>query len=63
MEGATLMSAHLERAFFGEAVMTETNLDGTDLSSSDGLTQEQINVTFGNHKIKLPAGLKHPENE
>jgi uncharacterized protein YjbI with pentapeptide repeats len=63
LEGAILSSAHLERAFFGEAIMTEANLDGVDLSSSDGLTQEQINVTFGNNKTKLPFGLKHPENE
>jgi uncharacterized protein YjbI with pentapeptide repeats len=63
LEGALLTSAHLERTFFGEAVMTEANLDGVDLSASDRLTQEQINATLGNHKTKLPSGLKHPENE
>jgi uncharacterized protein YjbI with pentapeptide repeats len=57
LEGAYLHAAHLEGAD-----LVEAHLEGTVLGGADGLTQAQIDRTFGDAKTVLPAGLIRPSH-
>jgi uncharacterized protein YjbI with pentapeptide repeats len=57
LEGALLTGAHLQGA-----VLESTHLEGADLSGATGLTQEQLNSTFGDEKTQLPDGLTRPSS-
>jgi uncharacterized protein YjbI with pentapeptide repeats len=52
LEGADLSQAHLERADLHGAY-----LEGADLSTTEGLTQAQIDDAYGDAETKLPPGL------
>jgi uncharacterized protein YjbI with pentapeptide repeats len=65
LEGAHLSGAHLEGAHLNEAHLEGANLDGAhledaDFSRAEGLTQEQIDPTYGNAETLLPRGLTRP---
>ena len=55
LEGASLMYAHLEGAD-----LISAHLEGAFLRVVTGLTQEQINVAYGDDKTDLPEGLERP---
>jgi hypothetical protein len=72
LEGANLEGAYLEPAYLGEAHLEGANLagahleganlEGADFSTAVALTQEQINVAYGDYTTKLPPGLTYPEH-
>ena len=55
LEGALLGGAHLEGALLGRA-----HLEGANLGRTVGLTQSQIDQTYGNAATQLPDGLTRP---
>jgi hypothetical protein len=55
-----LSNTNLTRAYLTGADLHETNLGGADLREAKGLTQEQIDVAYGDEVSKLPAHLQHP---
>ncbi len=62
--------ANIARAIFVDAKMAGVNLtgaytllahfEGTDLSETTGLSQEQLEIACGDGETKLPAGLTPP---
>lgn len=46
---------------FTHAFLFLTRIEGVDLSSATGLTQEQITLACGDDRTKLPQGLQKPE--
>ncbi|HEX2222715.1 MAG TPA: pentapeptide repeat-containing protein, partial [Thermoanaerobaculia bacterium] len=62
LEGADLGGAHLEWADLREArlkraELSDASLEGADLTGAKGLTQKQLEATFGDEKTKLPRRL------
>ncbi|MFK0383446.1 pentapeptide repeat-containing protein [Agrobacterium sp. NPDC090273] len=57
-EGATLGGP----VDFSNAFLLLTRIEGVDLSSATGLAQSQIELSCGNDKTKLPAGLTVPSS-
>ena len=67
LTGADLSYSDLGRANFAEALLGETSFtgaytyltrfEGVDLSSSTGLTQEQLDIACGDENTSLPQGL------
>jgi len=51
------------RAIFGGANLAGALIDFLDLESAYGLTQQQIDVAYGNEHTGLPSGLACPTNE
>jgi uncharacterized protein YjbI with pentapeptide repeats len=51
------------RAIFGGADLDGALIDFLDLENAQGLTQEQIDVAYGNEHTGLPPGLTSPTNE
>ena len=47
---------------FDRAFLYLTRIEGLDLSAATGLAQWQIDLTCGDDKTKLPAGLAVPKN-
>jgi hypothetical protein len=62
LEPAYLGGAHLEGANLAGAHLEGANLEGADFSTAVALTQEQINVAYGDYTTKLPPGLTYPEH-
>jgi uncharacterized protein YjbI with pentapeptide repeats len=72
LDGATATYVNLARADLREASLAgtmlrhaylfRTRLEGVDLSTVKGLTQEQILISCGDDKTKLPQGLTRPDN-
>lgn len=73
LTGASFSLANLSRAdlstsqfegpiAFDGAFMFLTRINGLDLSAATGLEQAQIDLTCGDSKTKLPAGLSAPKN-
>lgn len=72
MTGATLTLAKMPRAILtgatlGKAsmlatVLNDTDIEGTDLSEVDNLTQDQVSKARGNSETKLPSHLFKPPN-
>jgi uncharacterized protein YjbI with pentapeptide repeats len=68
LEGATLddailSDAHFEGAYFAGAslkgaVLSLTHLEGADLRTATGLTQEQLDQAITDQETQLPPGLK-----
>jgi hypothetical protein len=58
LSAANLASAKMDGADLTGAKLDITSFLGTDLSKTKGLTQAQIDVSCGDDKTKLPAGLK-----
>lgn len=71
LTGADLSYANIARAFFTDAKMAGVNLtgaytllshfEGTDLSETVGLSQEQLEIACGDGDTKVPAGLTSPD--
>lgn len=62
---ADLSGADLEKAQMDRAVLTSAKLGGvklrkTDLATTIGLTQEQLEEATGDATTQLPSGLKRP---
>ena len=55
LRGASLKGTDLTQAYF-----FRTRVEGVDLSQTKGLTQDQIALTCGDDKTKLPTGLNSP---
>ena len=55
LRGASLKGTDLTQAYF-----FRTRVEGVDLSQTKGLTQDQIALTCGDAKTKLPTGLTAP---
>jgi uncharacterized protein YjbI with pentapeptide repeats len=53
---ATLKGANLTRAY-----LYWVRIEGTDLSEVVGLTQAQLDMTCGDDKTMIPAGLTKPQ--
>ncbi|MBV8525682.1 MAG: pentapeptide repeat-containing protein [Acetobacteraceae bacterium] len=65
LENATLCGAHLQEADFGgprfdPPDLEGAHLEGADLSLAKGVTQAQIDHTFGDASTKLPEGVTRP---
>ncbi len=70
LTGASLRYANIARADFTEANLEGvdftgsytflTRVEGTDLSQTMGLTQDQLDLACGDTKTKLPEGLERP---
>jgi uncharacterized protein YjbI with pentapeptide repeats len=71
--GTNFTLANLSRADFGGVVFTGpisfdraflflTRFEGIDLSAATGLTQWQVDLSCGDDKTKLPAGLTVPKS-
>lgn len=68
LKRANLSKAHLDSANLSEAQLEgaslyEAHLEGAWLQSATGLTQGQLDQTFGDEDTVLPEGLTRPENE
>lgn len=59
--GADFSCAVLRLADFTDAFLKNTKFLGTNLSEVRGLTQAQINLSEGDGKTELPAGLRRPD--
>lgn len=55
---AWLVGANLEGANFTNAVFIGVQIQGTDLSRTIGLTQEQVGRACADAQTRLPAGLR-----
>ena len=72
LTGANLSYANIARAHFVDVQMARVNLngaytllahfEGTDLSETVGMTQEQLDIACGDGETKLPADLMPPES-
>jgi hypothetical protein len=62
LENAGLVRADLSRADFTGACLTGADFGGADMRGATGLTQEQLDSTFGDAKTQLPDGLKRPSS-
>jgi uncharacterized protein YjbI with pentapeptide repeats len=72
LTGANLSYANIARAHFVDVQMARVNLngaytllahfEGTDLSETVGMTQEQLDIACGDGETKLPADLTPPES-
>ncbi|RVN83649.1 pentapeptide repeat-containing protein, partial [Sinorhizobium meliloti] len=71
LTGTRFSMANLSRAKLSGAVLEGpidldraflflTRIEGVDLSSASGLTQEQVDLTCGDGATKLPSGLAAP---
>jgi len=63
LEGANFQWAHLQRAMLVFSRLKGASffaVEGADLAIAEGLTQNQIYVTFGDDMTKLPEGLTPP---
>lgn len=60
LSGADLEKAQVDRANLTAARLTGVKLRKTDLENTIGLTQEQVDLAFGDTTTKLPKGLKRP---
>ena len=58
--GATLIGAHLRRANASRAFLKRADLTGADLSTTIGITQDQIREALGDRDTKLPEGVERP---
>ena len=73
LRNADLSGAHLEEVYVGEArgdgadlrgacvidtILRDANLAGANLSTAEGLTQDQIATATINRRTKLPSGLR-----
>lgn len=59
---ARLVKADLRDADLREANLSSANLIGADLSTTDSLTQGQINSAYGDGSTKLPELLDRPKH-
>lgn len=64
---ADLTDANLSGAYLLAADLTDTNLSGAKLTEADlrrtkNLTQEQINLAYGDEHTKLPDNLQRPSH-
>lgn len=57
---ANLAGADLREANLTAAFLRRTNLRGADLSTSVGLTENQISQAIGDDATRLPCGLGRP---
>lgn len=57
LNGARLTGGSFSRADFTGASLQRTDIRGTDLSLSRGLTQSQINEACSDSSTRLPSGL------
>jgi uncharacterized protein YjbI with pentapeptide repeats len=55
-----LSAANLRGANLRGAILMAADLSGADLRDARSLTQEQINMAFGDENTKLPDHLQHP---
>ena len=60
LHGADLSTVDLSGANLSEVKLFGSNLSEADLSTAEGLTQEQINDAWGDKDTKLPKGLNKP---
>jgi uncharacterized protein YjbI with pentapeptide repeats len=60
LEGANLAEAHLAGAHLSGAKLWEAHVEGADLAGAVGLTQEQLNMAYGDDRTILPDGLTRP---
>lgn len=65
LRGTDLAGSHLEEAKLIRTDLEEANLrgaflHGADLRAAAGLTQEEIEMTYGNWKTKFPEGINRP---
>jgi hypothetical protein len=61
LQGATLFRADLQGATLFRATLSRADLIGANLRGARGLTQEQIEWTFGCNETELPEGLNRPQ--
>jgi uncharacterized protein YjbI with pentapeptide repeats len=57
---AILQGASLKDATFQNAYLYRLRVEGTDLSQVRDLAQDQLDITCGDDKTKLPPGLIKP---
>jgi hypothetical protein len=60
---ARFEGAYLNGTIFTDATMSDASVDGADLSNVRGLTQEQIEQTWGDERTRLPSNLSRPIND
>jgi uncharacterized protein YjbI with pentapeptide repeats len=60
LDDANLSNADLSNANLEGANLKRANLEGAYLSKAKALTQEQINMAYGDENTKLPAHLQRP---
>jgi uncharacterized protein YjbI with pentapeptide repeats len=65
LEGAFLVEAHLEGALLANAHLKgarllEAHLEGASLKGAVGLTQEHLDMAFGDDNTVLPEGITRP---
>jgi uncharacterized protein YjbI with pentapeptide repeats len=60
--GADLWRANLSKADLLSADLTGANLRGVDLTSAAHVSQEQINLAYGDMDTTLPPNLKRPSS-
>jgi uncharacterized protein YjbI with pentapeptide repeats len=65
LEGAFLVEAHLEGALLANAhlegaLLLEAHLEGASLKGAVGLTQEHLDMAFGDDNTVLPEGITRP---
>lgn len=63
LEMTTLVGADLNSAFFEDADLAGADLSGANLEDAEQLSQEQLNVAFGNEHTRLPLGLTVPNQD
>jgi uncharacterized protein YjbI with pentapeptide repeats len=59
LSGADLSGAILSGADLIKANLSGAHLDGADLSSAKNLTEEQLDVAYGDERTQLPDHLQH----
>lgn len=62
-EDAVLVGGSFNGAKFVNAKLRNTNISGSDLSTTTGLTQAQLNEACGDAETRLPNGLVVPACE
>ncbi len=58
--GATLIGADLRHAKASRAFLKRADLTGADLSTTIGITQDQISEALGDRDTRLPEGVERP---
>jgi hypothetical protein len=60
LTGASLKQASLLGAYMEGAVLVQAHLEGANLSTAEGLTQQQLDQAILDQRTQLPAGLRPP---
>ncbi len=63
LESARFERACFDGASFDRALTSDAFMDGADLSSAREMTQEQVEIMWGDSETKLPKALRRPTND